>query len=80
MLFHMGPREKGDQARFELGYAFFGGKKIKIIAPWREWKLQSRADLIRYAKKHKIPIPKDKRSASFQLMIIFFIHLQKERF
>ena len=30
-----------DQVRFELGYAFFG-KKIKVIAPWREWKLQSR--------------------------------------
>ena len=27
-----------DQVRFELGYSFFG-KKIKVIAPWREWKL-----------------------------------------
>ena len=40
-----------DQVRFELGYAYFGKKKIKTIAPWREWKLQSRADLIKYAKK-----------------------------
>ncbi len=52
-----------DQVRFELGYAFFGGKKIKTIAPWREWKLQSRADLINYAKKNNIPIPKDKKGA-----------------
>ena len=52
-----------DQVRFELGYAYFGGKKIKTIAPWREWKLQSRADLIKYAKKNKIPIPKDKKGA-----------------
>ena len=52
-----------DQVRFELGYAFFGGNKIKIIAPWREWKLQSRADLIKYAKKNNIPIPKDKKGA-----------------
>ena len=52
-----------DQVRFELGYAFFGGKKIKTIAPWREWKLQSRADLIKYAKKNNIPIPKDKKGA-----------------
>ena len=52
-----------DQVRFELGYAFFGRGKIKTIAPWREWKLQSRADLIRYAKKNKIPIPKDKKGA-----------------
>ena len=52
-----------DQVRFELGYAFFGGKKIKVIAPWREWKLQSRTDLINYAKKNSIPIPKDKKGA-----------------
>ena len=52
-----------DQVRFELGYAYFGGKKIKTIAPWREWKLESRADLIKYAKKNKIPIPKDKKGA-----------------
>ncbi len=53
-----------DQVRFELGYAYFGKGKIKTIAPWREWKLQSRADLIKYAKKNKIPIPKDKKGAS----------------
>ena len=51
-----------DQVRFELGYAFFG-KKIKIIAPWREWKLSSRTDLIKYAKKNNIPIPSDKKGA-----------------
>ncbi len=52
-----------DQVRFELGYSYFGGKKIKTIAPWREWKLQSRKDLIKYAKKNKIQIPKDKKGA-----------------
>ncbi len=52
-----------DQVRFELGYAYFSKKKIKTIAPWREWKLQSRADLIKYARKNNIPIPKDKRGA-----------------
>jgi len=52
-----------DQVRFELGYAFFGKNKIKVIAPWREWKLQSRTDLINYAKKNHIPIPKDKKGA-----------------
>ena len=51
-----------DQVRFELGYSYFG-KKIKVIAPWREWKLQSRTDLIKYAKKNNIPIPKDKKGA-----------------
>jgi len=51
-----------DQVRFELGYDYFG-PKIKVIAPWRIWKLKSRSDLIRYAKKHNIPIPKDKKGA-----------------
>ena len=51
-----------DQVRFELGYHYFG-PKIKIIAPWRIWKLRSRTDLINYAKKHDIPIPKDKKGA-----------------
>ena len=52
-----------DQVRFELGYHYFG-PKIKIIAPWRIWKLKSRTDLINYAKKNKISIPKDKKGAS----------------
>jgi len=51
-----------DQVRFELGYHYFG-PKIKIIAPWRIWKLKSRTDLINYAKKNKISIPKDKKGA-----------------
>ena len=51
-----------DQVRFELGYHYFG-PKIKIIAPWRIWKLKSRTDLINYAKKHGITIPKDKNGA-----------------
>ena len=51
-----------DQVRFELGYYYFD-PKIKIITPWRIWKLKSRTDLINYAKKHKISIPKDKKGA-----------------
>jgi argininosuccinate synthase len=51
-----------DQVRFELGYHYFGSK-VKIIAPWRIWKLKSRTDLINYAKKHQIMIPKDKKGA-----------------
>tara|TARA_B100000965_G_scaffold404191_1_gene434284 strand:- start:426 stop:1613 length:1188 start_codon:yes stop_codon:yes gene_type:complete len=51
-----------DQIRFELGYHYFG-PKIKIIAPWRIWNLKSRTDLINYAKKYNIPIPKDKKGA-----------------
>ena len=51
-----------DQVRFELGYHYFG-PKIKVIAPWRIWKMNSRSDLIKYAKKNKIPAPKDKKGA-----------------
>ena len=39
-----------DQVRFELGYHYFG-PKIKVISPWRIWKMNSRSDLIKYAKK-----------------------------
>ena len=49
-----------DQVRFELGYYFFD-PKMKVIAPWRIWNLNSRTDLIKYAKKNKIPIPQDKK-------------------
>ena len=51
-----------DQVRFELGYHYFG-PKIKVIAPWRNWKLKSRTDLINYAIKHNIEIPMDKKGA-----------------
>ena len=51
-----------DQIRFELGYHYFG-PKIKLNAPWRIWKLKSRTDLINYAKKNGIQIPKDKKGA-----------------
>ena len=49
-----------DQIRFELGYHYFGSK-IKVIAPWRIWKLNSRTDLIKYAKKNNISVPKNKK-------------------
>ena len=49
-----------DQVRFELA-AYALDPKIKVIAPWREWELKSRTDLIEFAEKHQIPVPKDKR-------------------
>ena len=48
-----------DQVRFELGY-YALKPDITVIAPWREWDLNSRTKLIEYAQKHQIPIPKDK--------------------
>lgn len=49
-----------DQVRFELScYAL--NPDIKVIAPWRDWTLKSRTDLIHFAEQHQIPVPKDKR-------------------
>ncbi len=44
-----------DQVRFELTYKALA-PGLKIIAPWREWKIASREDAIAYARAHKIPI------------------------
>ena len=49
-----------DQVRFELA-ANALDPEIKIIAPWREWTIQSRTQLVEYAEAHQIPVPKDKR-------------------
>ncbi|MFQ5454848.1 MAG: argininosuccinate synthase [Nitrospirota bacterium] len=44
-----------DQVRFELTYLFME-PKIKIIAPWREWRFKSRKELIEYTISYNIPI------------------------
>ena len=49
-----------DQVRFELGY-YALKPDIKVIAPWREWTLNSRQALLAYADERQIPISKDKR-------------------
>ena len=48
-----------DQVRFELGY-YANNPKIEVIAPWREWEFESRNDLLNYAEKNQITVPKDK--------------------
>jgi argininosuccinate synthase len=45
-----------DQVRFELS-AYALEPDIEVIAPWREWDLRGRADLVAYAHRHGIPIP-----------------------
>ena len=52
-----------DQVRFELGY-YALAPDIRIIAPWREWDLNSREALIAFAEAHQIPVSKDKRGES----------------
>jgi argininosuccinate synthase len=49
-----------DQVRFELN-AYALDPDIHVIAPWREWDLNSREKLIAWAEQHQISIPKDKR-------------------
>ncbi|KZB52888.1 argininosuccinate synthase [Thalassospira lucentensis] len=48
-----------DQVRFELGY-YALKPNVKVIAPWREWKLNSRTALLNFAREHQIPISADK--------------------
>jgi len=48
-----------DQVRFELAYKAIA-PKVTIIAPWREWTINSREDAIAYANAHKIPVEQTK--------------------
>jgi argininosuccinate synthase len=48
-----------DQVRFELTYKTLG-PNLRIIAPWREWTIQSREDAITYAREHSVPIEQTK--------------------
>ncbi|NOQ45376.1 MAG: argininosuccinate synthase [Desulfobulbaceae bacterium] len=50
-----------DQVRFELAYLALN-PKLKIIAPWRIWDLNSRKKLVAYAKQHDIPVPVTKKN------------------
>ncbi|EHS54123.1 argininosuccinate synthase [Rhizobium sp. PDO1-076] len=49
-----------DQVRFELAVNALD-PSITVIAPWRQWPIRSRLELIAYAERHQIAIPKDKR-------------------
>lgn len=63
-----------DQVRFELTYAALA-PELRVIAPWREWSLGSRQELIEYARKHGIPVPVTKAkpySSDRNLMHISF--------
>jgi len=55
-----------DQVRFELGY-YALRPDIKVIAPWREWDLNSREKLLAYAEKHGIPIEKHGKKSPYSM-------------
>ena len=55
-----------DQVRFELGYLALN-PDITIIAPWREWDLNSREKLLKYAESHGIPIEKHGKKSPYSM-------------
>lgn len=66
-----------DQVRFELGaYALSPG--IQVIAPWREWDLNSREKLMAYAEKHNIAIENKKGKKSPYSMDANLLHISYE--
>ncbi|MCH9829260.1 MAG: argininosuccinate synthase [Gammaproteobacteria bacterium] len=66
-----------DQVRFELG-AYALRPDIKVIAPWREWDLNSRERLLAYAEQHDIPIEKKKGGGSPYSMDANALHISYE--
>ena len=66
-----------DQVRFELGY-YALDPDLKIIAPWREWDLNSRSKLIDFAEMHHIPIPTDKRGEAPYSTDANILHISAE--
>ena len=66
-----------DQVRFELGaYALKPG--IKVIAPWREWDLNSRDKLMEYCEKHNIPVEMKRGKKSPFSMDANLLHISYE--
>tara|TARA_A100001011_G_scaffold343081_1_gene377115 strand:- start:598 stop:1794 length:1197 start_codon:yes stop_codon:yes gene_type:complete len=66
-----------DQIRFELGY-YAHNPNIKVIAPWREWDLNSREKLINYAYTNKIPVPGSKKKEPPYSMDANLLHISYE--
>ena len=66
-----------DQVRFELS-AYALNPDIKIIAPWREWDLNSRDKLLSYAALNKIPIDMDKKNTPPYSMDANLLHISYE--
>jgi argininosuccinate synthase len=66
-----------DQVRFELGY-YALKPDIKVIAPWREWDLNSRTKLISYAETHGLEVPEGKRGEPPYSMDANLLHISYE--
>ncbi len=66
-----------DQVRFELG-AYALKPDVHVIAPWREWDLNSREKLMAYAKEHGIPVDFNKGKKSPYSMDANLLHISYE--
>ncbi|VAX11234.1 Argininosuccinate synthase [hydrothermal vent metagenome] len=66
-----------DQVRFELG-AYALKPDVQVIAPWREWDLNSREKLMAYAKEHDIPVDFNKGKKSPYSMDANLLHISYE--
>ena len=66
-----------DQVRFELG-AYALKPDVHVIAPWREWDLNSREKLMEYAKTHNIPVDFNKGKKSPYSMDANLLHISYE--
>lgn len=66
-----------DQVRFELG-AYALRPDIQIIAPWREWELNSRDKLLAYADEHQISVEKKADGKSLYSMDANLLHISYE--
>ena len=66
-----------DQVRFELG-AYALRPDIRVIAPWREWDLDSREKLLAYAEAHGIPVEMKRGKKSPYSMDANLLHISYE--
>ena len=66
-----------DQVRFELG-AYALNPDIAVIAPWREWDLNSREDLMQFCEQHQIPVDYQRGAKSPYSMDANLLHISYE--
>jgi argininosuccinate synthase len=66
-----------DQVRFELG-AYALKPDVKVIAPWREWDMAGREDMLNFANRHGIPVERKRGAKSPYSMDANLLHISYE--
>ena len=77
IISHGATGKGNDQIRFEMG-AHALNPNIEVIAPWREWDLSSRTDLMNYCKENQIPMPASKAEEPPFSMDEYLLHISYE--